>query len=199
MEKSKTIELLYDHYKDTFFYIQTYRKYRDKMFLYLMISLIFSVIFFQNPTEISQLIINFINTQYKLNLTISFNIINSLILLLLLSFTIKYFQSNLLLERQYDYIHKLEDEFQKNKFIISREGKSYNEDYPFLLTIIDRIYKIIIPIIIVCLLIYKFRLELKMFCNSPIFGFFNLVIIFINTGFIIIYTAWINFRNDPNN
>jgi H+/gluconate symporter-like permease len=74
---------------------------------------------------------------------------------------IRYFQTNIYIERQYFYIEQLEreisNELQSN--IFARESKNYLQSYPLVLDIIDFIYKLAFPVLAILLIALKIIFE----------------------------------------
>jgi hypothetical protein len=102
--KEKELEIYYDHYKDSFSYVLLYLKQRDKYFFYsvIVLSLLFLNSFLPNDFEI--LSKSLIEKKIGLNEFSNFRLIDSILLFSVLSIAIKYFQINLLIERQYKLI-----------------------------------------------------------------------------------------------
>ena len=164
MSTEKILEIYYDHYKDTFTYLRGYLSSRDKIF-YITLGLLV-LVFFQtnNPDVTKDISINIIKKNADDNVSIDINFINSLLLFIFLSLIIKYFQLNLLIERQYKYLHSLEDKLTTTLGVkITREGKSYVDGRPFVLNVIRRIYETLFPVLLLLVLIKKFSAELILF------------------------------------
>lgn len=150
--KSKKLELLNDHYKDSFCDVEEYQKKRDWFFLYIIA--IMTILLFQinSPKEAQDIISEFIKKKLELdkqNIDLSF--IGSLIWFALLGTSLKYFQTQVLIERMYKYVHNLEDllssEYDGKAF--SREGKSYLQNYPLYSSFVTRIYTVVFPLLII--------------------------------------------------
>ena len=167
----KELDVYYDHYKDTFSWLRKYLGARDKYFWYLVLLMAVLLLNSWLPsdfTKITQVIL-------KRNIGISdfsnFMLIDSLLLFSILSVSIKYFQSNLLIERQYSYLHHIEKKLSRklDHFNIFREGKAYLIDYPIFSSIVHRIYTIAFPILLMILVVYKW---VYIFKSVNICGFF---------------------------
>lgn len=188
------VEIHYDHYKDTFSYLREYIKQRDKQFMYVVF--LFCLLFFNtfSPAEFNEITKFFIEKQVGI-IQNSFSLFDSVLLFLVLSFSIKYFQSNILIQKQYKYLHKLEDELSKNisNFEICRESKGYLNDYPVFSSIVHRIYSIVFPSLIILLSIIKWISLVKNQILNGYFWFNTIVVIaiIILTGF---YLYWVNFK-----
>ncbi len=123
---------LYDHYKETCSNINDTIKRRDRALLWVVLTLFFFAFQALFPSVSNQIVQSLLMSKYGLNLELNFSIIGNIVWFLLLVFTLRYFQSAIFIERQYKYVHKIEDKM-NNKFgedLITREGKSYLSDYP---------------------------------------------------------------------
>jgi hypothetical protein len=115
---------------------------------------------------------------------------------------IKYFQINLLIERQYKYLHHIEKKLSQklDDFNIFREGRAYLNEYPFYSSIIHRIYTIGFPILLILLIVIKWKEKLSLTKNYEIFSFFSFDTLI--SGIIIIltlfYLLWIHFKDFKN-
>jgi hypothetical protein len=88
-----------------------------------------------------------ININFELKVLESFN------WFIIMYLTIRYYQINVNIEKNYKYIHQIENELEKKyKLPIYREGRNYLDPYPFFLTISYWFYKYAFPIInIICI------------------------------------------------
>ncbi len=166
MDENK-INIYYDHYKDTFVQIKESLIKRDKYFFNMII--LMGLLFFNSflPKDFEYFSEVFLKKKIGLEYISNFNIIDSFILFVLFYTILKYFQLNIFIERQYTYIHKIEKKLEESYFIpISREGKSYNDNYPFFSTVTHYIYTGLFPLLLFSLLIIKW---VKMLSNNRAF------------------------------
>ena len=152
----KKFEILNDHYKDTFTHTVSYRKQRDRIFLYLL--LVFAIMFLQvaAPDKSDAVISKLISTKMGEGIILDASFIGGLVWFILLSLVVKYFQAVVLIERQYAYLHRLEKEISSyfsSGIPFTREGKSYLKDYPKLSDWADILYVWVFPVLL-------------LFCNS---------------------------------
>jgi hypothetical protein len=162
MTTEKKIEILYDHYKETFVNQKEYlqkRNYYTFICLGLILSLSFQI---SNPDQ-SNIISNELIKNNIGNIKIDFNYINNVLTFTLLWVVIMYYQINFLIEKRYKYIHEIEENLTKalNPFEITREKKTYLDNYPWLSEVVDKIYTIIFPIVLISIAIIKWRIEMK--------------------------------------
>ena len=151
------LEILNDHYKDTFSYIRDYIRIRDSLLLMILIvvTVMLSQIF--SPNETKSAISEFINAKLNLTTRIEVSFIGSVIWFGLFALIMKYFQTVVYIERQYNYIHKLEDVISKefNGEAFTREGKSHLKDYPIFSEWSQIVYRIIFPAILTLVSLIK--------------------------------------------
>lgn len=195
----KEIEIFYDHYKDSFAYLRKYLNLRDRYFLFALICIV--ILFFQihTPELSTKISETLIKNKIGQEIQIDFNILNTVFLVFFLSILIKYFQINLYIDRQYDYIHKIEENLTNKlaQFEITREGKSYANNYPVVLSIVHRIYTIFFPALIIVGLFVKWISEYNTFKSGGKFGFFIIdsAVLLIIFGLTIFYLIWIHFKD----
>lgn len=142
-----TLDVLYEHYKETFSLSKEAQSRRNKSFLVLCILEAFSFLVLIRPEKAFELILDGINKELDMTLQVSNTILQTLLWLFIAYVMIRYIQDMLYVERQYDYLSKLEKEIAKNieVNIFSREGESYLYNYPMVLNFIDLFYKMLMP------------------------------------------------------
>jgi hypothetical protein len=141
------LETLNDHYKDTFAYIQEYRKQRDRQFFLILATITLMLFQVFSPKDAGDTIAEFVSKQLNLSRPIDFSFVSSVIWFILLGLVVRYFQIVVHIERQYDYIHKLEDQlsivFRNGAF--TREGKAYLNNYPMFSRWTAALYTAVFP------------------------------------------------------
>jgi hypothetical protein len=148
------LEVLHDHYKETFSYIRYWEKHRDTLFLVLigLLGLLFLEV--QYPANL-QKCVKEINAGATLYINaFPMPIITSATWTIFLAIMLRYCQSTITVERQYKYLHKLEktmSSFFNEDYIYQREGRSYNWNYPVFSQWVYLFYVFIFPVIIIVL------------------------------------------------
>ena len=144
-----SLELLYDHYKETFRLSKEAQTRRNKTFIVLCILEAFSFLLLVRPEKAFELILQGINKELDMTLQLSNTIIQTLLWLLIAYSLIRYIQAMLYIERQYIYLDNLEKEINNlgTIKIFVREGANYQKDYPMALNFIDLFYKMLMPIL----------------------------------------------------
>ena len=142
------LEMLYDHYKETFSLSKEAQVRRNKSFIVLCILEAFSFLLLIRPEKAFELILEGIHKELDMTLQLSNTIIQTLLWLLIVYVMIRYIQDMLYVERQYAYLDSLEKEISNlgSVNIFAREGANYQKDYPMVLNFIDLFYKMLMPI-----------------------------------------------------
>lgn len=179
------LSILAEHYKNTFDFQKENLLRRDKLFFLILCLLVLKLFIIYTPNDAFILISQFIQEKLSLKSEINLLFVQSVIWFSLLALVIKYFQSVIFIERQYNYIHKIEallsQEYENKTF--TREGISYLKDYPKFLNWASFLYTILFPIILLVIS------TLKIFSEFNIFGFKELLIWFNLFIYIILLIA----------
>jgi hypothetical protein len=186
------VELLYDHYKDTYTLHLEMKKKRDAFFVMLCIGMTLLFCFLINPVGIFESILKMTQEYFSFDLPFQITILQSFFWIIILYLFMRYIQTSIYIERQYKYIEQLENSI-SNDFSIefNRESKNYENKYPIVLTIIHKIYVWGFPILSILLIILKIILE--KFQNYNIISFiFNLIIALVIIILNIFYLIFIH-------
>lgn len=161
------LNILHDHYKESFSYICDREKQRDRLFLFIiaLIGILFLEIQY---AEIFPNIFKSINLEsFNLNLsTIPIFVFLSITWTYLFVLILKYCQIAIGIEKQYEYLHILEKKISNifnDKEIYSREGRAYLKNYPIFSEFAWIFYVLIFPIIAILstalLLYFEWNME----------------------------------------
>lgn len=159
MEKQ---EILYDHYKETISIIKDNIRERNRFFILFFMIMAFQFLFAVVPDSIASILVNVVNNVYNIDISEQVTIIQSLLWLILLYFTMRYYQSTVFIERQYKYIHNLELQIStiiNAKF--DRESSDYLQYYPKMNDMIDLMYKWVFPMLYCVVICLKIGTEIK--------------------------------------
>lgn len=158
--EEKSVEIYYDHYKDTFENIKTYIQRRNYYTITILCLLMFLSFQISNPEKTVE-ISNEIVKKNVGDVLINFKYITHILLFALLWVVIMYFQILFVIEKHYSYIHEIEARLtdKLKPFEILREGKNYLDHYPWLSSVVDRIYTIIFPLALVLISVAKWFVE----------------------------------------
>src|SRR3990172_10262839 len=161
--KEAKLALLNDHYKETFAIIQEHLRLRDRLFAYSLI--IISVMLFQmhSPSGSSEALSELITNKLELDAPVDISFLTSLLWFALLSVVVRYYQTVVYIERQYTYIHRIEDqlspEYEGRAF--TREGKSYLKNYPLFSSWAWILYTIVFPALLAVIVVVKIIGEIR--------------------------------------
>ena len=162
MTDEKKIEILYDHYKDSFENQKSYLQKRNNYTL-MCLGLIATLSFQMSNPDQSNVISNELIKKNIGDIKIDFSYINNVLTFALLWVVIMYYRINFLIENIYKYIKEIEVSLTKEikPFEISREGITYLDHYPWLLEVVHKIYSIGFPVTLICVSIIKWSTEKK--------------------------------------
>lgn len=175
----EALEMLYDHYKETFSLSKQAQARRNKSFIVLCALEAFLFFLLIRPEKAFKLILEGINKELDMTLQLSNTIIQTLLWLLIAYVMIRYIQDVLYIERQYIYLDSLEKEISNLSSIdiFMRKRTNYQKDYPMVLNFIDLFYKMLMPIFFVLIntvRIYKEwilldKITIALICDTALF------------------------------
>lgn len=162
MENSK-LELLHDHYKETFAYIQDYLKLRDKLFFFILFVITIMLFQIYSPLESGKAVSQFICKKIDMEAPVDVTFVSSIVWFALLSLVVRYFQTVVHIERQYIYIHQIEKllSAQYDNKVFTREGKSYLKNYPAFSCWAWILYTIIFPALLIIVVVAKIICDIR--------------------------------------
>ncbi len=178
-----SVSILYDHYKDTCAIVGEAVKRRDRAMLLVIIAAAFFAFQTIFPSAADLAVTDYLGFKFGLTLGINLSIIGNVVWVLILLFTLRYFQTAVFVERQYAYLHQLEDKLNVaiGQDLITREGKSYLADYPRFSDWMWMIYTIIFPALLFFVTCVKIAAEwLSTSGEGVTFG------LLVNTGIFIL-------------
>lgn len=156
------LNLLYDHYKETVNNQKDNEKLRNKLFILLCFLILILMLMIVYPDSIYENLQEIMLNRFGININIELKIFEMFILFISLYITVRYYQINANIEKNYVYVHKLENIFEtKYKIPICREGKNYLDKYPMFLNFSYVFYKYIFPFLYSLFLIIKTIFSIK--------------------------------------
>lgn len=162
-EQHSRFLVVHDHYKDSFSRLREHIQLRDQFLCYSLIVLLF--LFLDVPTTQQ-----FLSTKVGLQIP-GQNFVRGLLWFLLVAALTRYFQTSVLVERQYPQVHLLENEMDElyGKPLFGREGKGYLNNYPLLGDWAHFLYTWAFPILLGLAVVAKIIQEGKqqMSCTLP--------------------------------
>ena len=174
------LELLYDHYKETFNLSKEAQNRRNKCFLMLCILEAISFWLLIQPEKVFELLTDGINNGLDVTLSLSNTIMQTLLWIVTVYILIRYIQDVLYVERQYGYLSVLEKQISElNEIdIFKRESDNYLSNYPIVLNLIDLFYKTFMPILFIIINSVRIFMEwenaiqisIALVCDTAIFS-----------------------------
>ena len=189
MNKAEKANIMYDHYKDTFSIQKENEKSRNKLFIILCVCILVLMLMIIYPNNIYNNIQELCLDKFGINIKFELKVLELFNWFIILYLTIRYYQINTNIEKNYNYIHDLEEKMEKNyKLPIYREGKNYLNQYPLFLTLSYIFYKYIFLMLFNLCIIIKItfsilnKLSLPFLISSFIVGG---CLILINTSYFV--------------
>jgi len=171
--------LLHDHYKETFALIRERETQRDRLFLWLLVIFALLVIEIQYPANFNGVLghVNVAGNNIDLQQLPLARLLN-VSWVFTAAFVLKYCQVAKAVERQYTYLHMLEDRISDSlgdADLYRREGRAYREQYPHLLNWAWVYYTILFPAALAIAVIYLLVVECVSLQGSVLSKAFDVV------------------------
>lgn len=143
-----SIDILYDHYKETYQLSKEAQARRNKSFLLLCLLEALSFFISIRPEKAFELLQSGIQEQLGFPLSSQTAILQTLLWIVIIYIFIRYVQDMLYIERQYLYLEQLEQALSHSldTWELARESRHYRQDYPVVLNLIDLFYKLFMPV-----------------------------------------------------
>ncbi len=160
MENEK-LEILYDHYKDTYALSRETQTRRNKAFVVLCVLEAIAFLTLINEGSIFDIIRGFINKELEQTILLGNTILQTLLWIFIVYIMIRYVQDTLYIERHYSYLKKLEQEISDlfGRELFTREGKHYKENISIVIKIIEIFYKVFMPVLFLIINTVKICIE----------------------------------------
>lgn len=195
---NENISFLYDHYKDTCSIVGLAINRRDRLMMYVIVALALFAFQAFFPSVTSQTLDGVINLKLGLDVQSNLSAIGSALWFLLLIFTLRYFQTSVFIERQYKYLHQIEDKLNKEieDGFITREGKGYLSKYPVFSDWMWILYTLVFPLLLFGISLMKIasewvnatdHLSLTLLLNSAV-----AILLAVS---IVLYLGMLHFKN----
>lgn len=144
-----SLEIMYDHYKETCELSREVQNRRNKNFIVLCVLEALSFLMLIRPIDVLELFESEIRNKLDVTLNMSGSILQTLIWVSITYMIIRYVQDVLYIERQYIYMDMLEKKMsvKNSENVFMRESLHYQVNYPIVLNFIDLFYKMLSPIL----------------------------------------------------
>lgn len=159
------LELLHDHYKESFSLIHRREQRRDRLLLWLFLLFALLILEIQYPVNARGAVGSITVFGNKVDLEeVPLSLLLSATWVVLAATVLKYCQLTTLVERQYVYLHSLEDRISVavgDDEIYRREGRAYLMEYPRLLNWAWIFYTILFPVAVLAGTGYLYASEVR--------------------------------------
>lgn len=181
------IEVLYDHYKDTFEQQKGYLAKRDHLTVLLMILAILLIGLIFDPNYISIKLNTVIQAQVN-NLAFDFEFINTGFIIAFFWFSLQYYMVVLQIEKMYKYLDQCETSLCAGYtgFKINREGAYYLKSYPWMKILADKFFVLGIPIGFIALSVCKIVNE---WCWISNLHYIDIIFLFLTSLYSLLYIS----------
>lgn len=151
LSEDTRLSVLSEHYNNTVADFKKLGKSREWNFVVMLILLGIMAFQYVSPDQSESILTQFVQKQLSIDASISINIIGSLVWFALLYVSIRYFQSVINIEKQYNYTHQLEAELSKSYEgkAFTREGKAYLNNYAIFSDWVHIVYWYIFPVLFI--------------------------------------------------
>jgi hypothetical protein len=158
-----TLEVLHDHYKESFTFIRGREGQRDRLFLWLLLFYAILILEVGFPANAHGVLGSVRIGENSLNLQlIPLQLLLDASWVVVAACVLKYCQLSTGIERQYDYLHMLEDHLSValgDDQLYRREGRAYLSSYPWLLTWAWLCYIALFPAALLVATTYLYAVE----------------------------------------
>lgn len=181
------IEVLYDHYKDTFEQQKRYLAKRDHLTALLLIFAILLTGLIFDPNYISCKLNAVIKAQVN-NLAFDFEFINTGLIIAFFWFSLQYYMIVLQIEKMYKYLNQCEASLCAGYmgFKINREGAYYLKSYPWMKTFADKFFVLGIPMGFITLSVCKIVNE---WCWISNLHYIDIIFLFLTSLYSLLYIS----------
>lgn len=149
----KELEILHDHYKETFARLREAEVSRDRLFLWVIALFALLILEIGYPAAVGGTLAELSIAGWKLNLkALPLPALLNITWLLTLIIGLRYCQTSVFVNRQYPYLHELEGSISPEVGggnLYRREGMVYLNEYPLLLDVAWFAYCILFPLIVI--------------------------------------------------
>lgn len=149
----KQLDILHDHYKETFTRLREAETLRDRLFVWLIGLFALLILEIGYPAAVGDALGTFTIGGGELNLqALPLPALLNATWVLTLTIGLRYCQITVLVQRQYPYLHALEEAISPcvgGGDLYQREGKVYLREYPLLLNVAWFAYCLLFPLIII--------------------------------------------------
>lgn len=143
------LTVLNDHYNNTVADFKKLGKSRELNFIAILVLLGIMAFQYISPSQSQSVLTQAVQKKLEIDAAISINVLGSLVWFALLYVAVRYFQTVINIEKQYNYTHQLEKELARNydDKAFTREGKAYLNNYAIFSDWVHIVYWYIFPLL----------------------------------------------------
>jgi hypothetical protein len=187
MSESPHLDVLHDHYKESFSYIRERERERDRLFLILIALFALLALEIQYPINFKGALgtLTFLGIELNVD-ALPLPAFLTATWVTVLVITLRYCQASTNVERQYEYLHTLEDKISAqlgDDELYRREGRAYESGYTPFSWWAWRFYVVVLPaiaIVATCVLIYQEWIRLEYPLLYKLFDLVSAIGIFVS-------------------
>jgi len=156
---------LCSHYKDSCDINQATVKQRDTLFYILLAILSLFIIHALYTDLFNSVAAEILKKKTEVDLKDKIDLISTFLWVFIFGISSKYYQVAGIIEKQYEYIHALEEQLEKyykNTPVFSREGKFYLNKYPAFSNWMWFLYTVVFPLLILSCMAFKAYTEIAL-------------------------------------
>lgn len=160
--QEKRVELLHDHYKDTFQHVLEHWKMRNRLFAAILVVLALLLFQFTSPNVLEALANSYIIEQVKHErpaggVLVDFRFITTVLWFILAYLLVQYYQRSILVERLYIYVARTERRISRHlgPGFVSRESEFYQEARPTFLKSVALLYRWVFAALLLAVVLAK--------------------------------------------
>jgi len=190
LSKDTEIEVLNDHYKDSFTHLREYLKLRDRLFLYVLLVFVGMFLLINGSESTYKIFSDIANEKLGATIAVNSKTIDSILWFILLSLVIRYYQTSILVERQYVYLSIVENELNSiilKDYVFQREGKAYANYYKLFPEWAWIIYTFVFPALLILVSGYKLVREIFTYTKIELTIIMDVLFFFTILATTIIY------------
>lgn len=151
------------HYKDTYDIHLGSVKQRDALFYALLVIFSFFSLQVNSMEFVNGVIADYLAKKAGVTIAKNSSLLSATLWFLMLGVSIKYFQATIQIERQYKYLHALEESLNRHypgTAVFTREGASYLDGYPIFSNWMWMIYTLALPFLLLIVISIRISAEI---------------------------------------
>lgn len=151
------LQVLHSHYQDTCSGLQAFRSQRERLLYSISAVLVLVLYDSYAPQDFGGLLTDVLRSKVGLTNVPDLAYLSTLAFLILFGLVLRYCQAVVHIERQYKYLHKLEELLSSlyGGQAFTREGLFYLADYPLLSNWAHYLYTITFPILLLAVIVFR--------------------------------------------